>query len=63
MQIPKDRILEMIRSRGDQGQADQAQTELPEQVDTEKDQGLLEKFGIKPGDLIGGLGSRFGIQP
>lgn len=61
MQIPKDKILEMIQSRGDQGQAEQAQTELPEQVDTEKDQGLMEKFGINPGDLIGGLGSKFGI--
>ncbi len=61
MQIPKDKVLEMIRSRGDQGQADQAQAELPDQVDTDQDQGLLEKFGINPADLVGGLGDKFGI--
>ncbi len=61
MQIPKDKILEMIKSRGDTDQAAQAQTELPDQVDTDQDQGLLEKFGINPGDLIGGLGSKFGV--
>ncbi len=61
MQIPKDKVLEMIRSRGDQGQADQAQAELPDQVDTDQDQGLLEKFGINPTDLVGGLGDKFGI--
>lgn len=61
MQIPKDQILEMIRGRGDHDQAGQAQAELPDQVDTDKDQGLLEKFGINPADLIGGLGSKFGL--
>jgi hypothetical protein len=37
MQIPKDKIIEMIKSRGDNDQAEQAQSELPEQVDTERD--------------------------
>lgn len=61
MQIPKDQILEMIKGRGDTDQAAQAQTELPDQVDTDKDQGLLAKFGINPADLAGGMGSKFGI--
>jgi hypothetical protein len=61
MQIPKDKILEIIRSRGDHDQATQADSELPEQVDTEKDGGLLAKFGIDPSQLMGGLGDKLGI--
>jgi hypothetical protein len=61
VQIPKDAILQMIRSRGDHDQAGQAESELPDQVDTENDGGLLAKFGIDPNDLIGGLGSKFGL--
>lgn len=60
MQIPKDKILEMIKSRGDTDKATQAQDELPEQVDTDNDNGLLAKFGIDPSDLIGGLRDKFG---
>ncbi len=56
MEIPKDKILEMIKSRGGNDEADKAKAELPEQVDTDKDKGLLAKFGIDPKDLIGGLG-------
>jgi hypothetical protein len=61
VQIPKDMILEMIRSRGDHAQAEQADSELPAHLDTNNDGGLLAKFGINPSDLIGGLGSKFGI--
>ncbi len=61
MQISKDTIIEMIRSRGEPQNADQAQAELPEQVDTENDKGLLDKFGIDPQQLLGGLGGKFGL--
>ncbi len=65
MQIPKDKILELLHSRGEPANAEQAQGELPEQVDTETDQGLLAKFGIDPQELLGGLGgglgSKFGL--
>ena len=56
MQIPKEQILEFLRSRGEQDKASQADGELPDQVDTDKDAGLLQKFGIDPGDLIGQFG-------
>ena len=56
MQIPKEQILELLRSRGDQDKASQADSELPDQVDTDQHAGLLEKLGIDPGDLIGQLG-------
>jgi hypothetical protein len=52
VQIPKDKILEMIRSCGDHDQAGQAESELPDQVDTDQDQSLLAKFGIYPEDRI-----------
>jgi hypothetical protein len=61
VQIPKDAILQLLRSRGDHDQAGQAESELPDQVDTDNDGGLLAEFGINPSDLVGGLGSRFGI--
>lgn len=61
MQIPKDKILEMIKGRGDADQAAQAESELPEQVDTDRDKSLLEKFGINPSDLMGGLGNKLGM--
>jgi hypothetical protein len=56
MEIPKDKILELLRSRGEDGQADQADKELPDQVDTERDSGLLSKFGIDPSELLGKFG-------
>jgi hypothetical protein len=66
MQIPKDQILELLRSRGDQDKASQAESELPDQVDTDQHAGLLQKLGIDPGDLVsqlggGGLGKKLGL--
>ncbi len=60
MEIPKDKILQMIKSRRGRGEAEKAQAELPEQVDPEKDKGLLAKFGINPKDLIGGIRGKLG---
>jgi hypothetical protein len=37
MQIPKDQILELLRSRGENDKAGQAEGELPDQVDTPLD--------------------------
>ena len=61
MEIPKDKVLEKIKSQGDDSKTQQAQDELPEKVDTEKDQGLLEKFGVDPKDLMGGIGDKLGM--
>lgn len=60
MQIDKDQIISFLRERGDDAKADQAQQELPGQVDTEKDSGLLAKLGIDPSELLGGLGGGLG---
>ena len=56
MQIPKDQILELLRSRGQDDKAKQADGELPDQVDTEQHAGMLQKLGLDPGDLVGMLG-------
>ena len=56
MQIPKEQILELLRSRGQDDKAQQADGELPDQVDTEQHAGILQKFGLDPGDLVGMLG-------
>jgi hypothetical protein len=66
MQIPKEQILELLRSRGDNDKANQAQGELPDQVDTDQHAGLLDKYGIDVQDLLsrfgaGGIGDKLGL--
>jgi len=56
VEIPKDKILELLQQQGKSDQVDQARQELPDQVDPERDSGLLAKFGIDPQDLLGKLG-------
>ncbi|RDV08425.1 hypothetical protein DXK94_19165 [Arthrobacter sp. RT-1] len=64
MQIDKAQILELLRSQGDTDKAAQAETEQPDQVDTDQHAGLLSKLGINPADLLGklpgGLGDKLG---
>ncbi len=55
MQIDKQQIIDHLKGKGDQDKADQAQSDLPDKVDTDKDSGLLSKFGINPQDLLGKL--------
>ena len=52
MQIDKSQILDLLKQQGRDGDAQQADKELPGQVDTDQDAGLLQKFGISPQDLI-----------
>jgi hypothetical protein len=61
MEIPKDKIIEMIKEHGNADQAGQAEQELPDQVDPDRDSGLLSKFGLEPKDLIGKLGGLPGL--
>ena len=56
MEIPKDKILELLRSRGEDDKAQQADQQLPDQVDPERDKGMLDQLGIDPQDLLGNLG-------
>jgi hypothetical protein len=65
MEIPKDNILELLRERGEHDKADQADKELPDQVDHEQHSDLLQKYGIDPkelaGKLPGGIGEKLGL--
>jgi hypothetical protein len=54
MQIDKNQILELLRSQGQHDKAQQAEGELPDQVDTDQHSGLLERLGINPSQLLGG---------
>ena len=52
MQLDKNTILDFLREQGQGDQASQAEQELPDQVDTDQDANLLQKFGIDPQALI-----------
>jgi hypothetical protein len=64
MEIPKEKILDLLRSRGDDDRAQQADQELPERVDTDQHRDSLDRLGINPEDLAGnagGLGDKLGL--
>ncbi len=52
MQIDKSQILDMLKQQGKTSEAQQADQELPSQVDPQQHAGLLQKFGLNPQDLI-----------
>jgi hypothetical protein len=65
VQIDKSQILELLKSQGKHDQAQQADSELPDKVDTDEHGGLLAKFGLNPQELIskfmgGGAGGALG---
>jgi hypothetical protein len=61
MQIPKEQILDLLRERGADDKVQQASQELPDQVDSEQHRDQLEKLGINPDDLLGGVGDKLGL--
>lgn len=61
MNIDKSQILDLLRSKGDHARAEEADRELPDQVDTDRDGGLLSKFGLDVGDIIAKLGGGGGL--
>jgi hypothetical protein len=61
VEIPKQKILEILRERGEHDKTGQADQELPDQVDTDKHGDLLGKLGVDAGSLVGGLGGKLGL--
>jgi hypothetical protein len=58
MEIPKEMVVEQIRSHGDFERVEQAERELPEKVDPERDAELLSRLGVDGA----ALGDEFGGQ-
>ena len=56
MQIDKAQILQLLQSQGQADKAQQADQELPGQVDTDQHAGILQKLGLDPMDLVKMLG-------
>ena len=52
MNIPRELIVEQIRSRGDADQTTEAEQELPEKVDPDRDADLLRRFDVDPAALV-----------
>ena len=52
MNIPRDKIIDVLRARGQEHQVEEATAELPKRVDTRDDQGLLAKYKVTIRDLV-----------
>ena len=56
MNIPKELVVEQIRSHGDAETTSRAEHELPEKVDPDRDADLLRRFGVDPATLLDAFG-------
>jgi hypothetical protein len=61
VEIPKEQILQMLRDRGNDDQAQQADQQLPDKLDPDQHSDLLGKIGINPAEILGGLGGKLGL--
>ena len=52
MNIPRELVVEQIRSRGDAEATTRAEQELPEKVDPDRDADLLRGFDLDPATLV-----------
>jgi hypothetical protein len=63
VQLDKDTIVNFIKDHvGDKDKAQRAEQELPDKVDTDKDSGLLDRFGVNPSELLGKLKDLPGVS-
>lgn len=51
MKIPKELVVQRVRSRGDADATARAERELPDKVDPEQDAKVLRSFDLDPADL------------
>ena len=55
MEIDKSQIIELLKSRGEDAKAAQAEADLPDKVDPQVHASVLAELGIDPQDLLGDL--------
>lgn len=55
MEFNKQEIVNLLRERGEHEKANQAEQQLPEQVDHEQHKGLLDQIGVDPQELVSKL--------
>jgi hypothetical protein len=55
MEIDKSQIIELLKSRGEDAKAAQAEADLPDKVDPQVHASVLAEVGIDPQDLLGDL--------
>ena len=60
MEIPKARVVQMLRDRGDHDVARLADLQLPDGVDPRRHWDLLARLGIGPRDLPDCVGAKLG---
>ena len=51
VQVDKDEVVDLLRSRGEHDKAMGVECALPKQVDTEADAGLLQQFDVHVSEL------------
>jgi hypothetical protein len=64
MKFDKQQIIDYLKSRGDHDKAQQAESDLPDQVDTDEHSDHLSKLGLSSDDLPGGasgIGDKLGL--
>ncbi len=52
MRITRDKIVEMLNNEGQADKASRAERELPDEIDIERDQGVLDELGLDPKELL-----------
>jgi hypothetical protein len=56
MEIPKDKLIELLKKEGQSEKAQKLEQELPEKIDHELHSDVLEKHGVNPQELIAKIG-------
>jgi hypothetical protein len=56
MEIPKEKVVQVLRERGQDDVADQAESHLPDPIDLDQHADQLKQHGLDPQDMLGHLG-------